>query len=60
MLTIIMVRGKYTLDKSLILINSGGYPKTTTYNTDEIYIPMKVFPFNTYIEIAEKARTDYG
>jgi len=38
----------------------GGYPKTTTYNTDEIYIPMKVFPFNTYIEIAEKARTDYG
>lgn len=37
-----------------------GYPKPTTYNTDEIYIPMKVFQFNTFIEISERARTDYG
>ena len=57
MSTITMVRGKI---KESNLINLGGYPKTTTYSTDEIYIPMKVFPFNTYIEIAEKARTDYG
>ena len=39
---------------------SGGYPKPTTYNTDEIYIPMKIFNFDNYREIAEKARTDYG
>ena len=37
-----------------------GYPTPTTYNTDEIYIPMKVFQFNTFIEISERARTDYG
>jgi len=36
------------------------YPKPTTYNTDEIYIPMKIFNFDNYREISDKSRTDYG
>lgn len=38
----------------------GGYPKPTTFDVNEFYIPMKVFPFNVYRDLLQNSKENYS
>ena len=35
---------------------SVGYPKPTTFDVNEFYIPMKVFPFNVFRDLLQNSK----
>jgi len=45
-----------------VYYNNGtvGYPKPTTFDVNEFYIPMKVFPFNVFRDLLQNSKENYA